>query len=188
MLCSARELGLGEEHEGIMELARTLALNLDLRKALDLDDTVLEVNATPNRGDCMSVFGIARDYAAAQERRYLKLERRPGAAPFTRAVFPVRIDAAEGCPVFSSRVIRGVDPKARDARMDARAAAPGRPQQHFSDRRCHQLRDDRTRAAACTPTIFVPLAGAITRPLGEGRRAADAAGRQGVRARVPSSW
>src|SRR5208337_2229728 len=45
MLCSARELGLGDEHEGIMELPETLALNLDLREALDLDDTVLEVNA-----------------------------------------------------------------------------------------------------------------------------------------------
>ena len=71
MLCSARELGLGDEHEGIMELAASLPLNQDLRAALDLDDVTLEVNATPNRGDCMSVFGIARDHAAAQERRYL---------------------------------------------------------------------------------------------------------------------
>ena len=69
MLCSARELGLGEEHDGIMELPASLALAVDVRKALDLDDTVLEVNATPNRGDCMSVFGIARDYAAAREHR-----------------------------------------------------------------------------------------------------------------------
>ena len=56
---------------GIMELPPSLKLNEDLRTALDLDDVTLEVNATPNRGDCMSVFGIARDYAAAQERRYL---------------------------------------------------------------------------------------------------------------------
>ena len=76
MLCSARELGLGDEHDGIMELPDSLPLSRDLRAALDLDDTVLEVNATPNRGDCMSVFGIARDYAAAQERRYLELARR----------------------------------------------------------------------------------------------------------------
>jgi len=69
MLCSARELGLGEEHDGIMELSESLAIGRDLRASLDLDDTVLEVNATPNRGDCMSVFGIARDYAAAQDRR-----------------------------------------------------------------------------------------------------------------------
>ena len=71
MLCSARELGLGEEHDGILELDPALELNEELRIALDLDDVVLEVNATPNRGDCMSVFGIARDHAAARERRRL---------------------------------------------------------------------------------------------------------------------
>jgi len=112
MLCSARELGLGNEHEGIMELAPSSPLNLDLRKALELDDTVLEVNATPNRGDCMSVFGIARDYAAAQHRRYLKLNVAPVPAVHS-SVFPVHIEVAEGCPIFSSRVIRGVDPKAQ---------------------------------------------------------------------------
>src|ERR1700744_2721112 len=71
MLCSARELGLGDEHDGIMELAESLTLNANLREALELDDWVLEVNATPNRGDCMSVFGIARDHSAARDRRYI---------------------------------------------------------------------------------------------------------------------
>jgi phenylalanyl-tRNA synthetase beta chain len=107
MLCSARELGLGEEHDGIMELPASLALDVDVRKALDLDDTVLEVNATPNRGDCMSVFGIARDYAAAHEHRYLKAAVLPVAA-VRDSVFPVRIESASNCPIFGSRVIRGV--------------------------------------------------------------------------------
>ena len=107
MLCSARELGLGEEHDGIMELPASLALAVDVRKALDLDDTVLEVNATPNRGDCMSVFGIARDYAAAHEHRYLKAPVLPVAAVHD-SVFPVRIESASNCPIFGSRVIRGV--------------------------------------------------------------------------------
>ncbi|MGA2396724.1 MAG: phenylalanine--tRNA ligase subunit beta [Steroidobacteraceae bacterium] len=111
MLCSARELGLGEEHDGIMELAASLPLSVDVRKALDLDDTVLEVNATPNRGDCMSVFGIARDYAAAQEHRFLKAPVKPVAAAHD-ALFPVRIESASGCPIFCSRVIRGVRPDA----------------------------------------------------------------------------
>jgi phenylalanyl-tRNA synthetase beta chain len=111
MLCSARELGLGEEHEGIMELPSSLAVGRDVRAALDLDDTVLEVNATPNRGDCMSVFGIARDYAAAQHRRYLKASAAPVPASHD-AVFPVRLEWAAGCPVFASRVIRGVRPVA----------------------------------------------------------------------------
>ncbi len=107
MLCSARELGLGEEHDGIMELPASLPLNVDVRRALDLDDTVLEVNATPNRGDCMSVFGIARDYAAAHEHRYLKAPVNTVAAVHD-SVFPVRIESVSGCPIFCSRVIRGV--------------------------------------------------------------------------------
>jgi phenylalanyl-tRNA synthetase beta chain len=111
MLCSAHELGLGEEHDGIMELAAPLPLNVDVRKALDLDDTVLEVNATPNRGDCMSVFGIARDYAAAQEHRFLEATVQPVPAAH-QAVFPVRIESSNGCPIFCSRVIRGVRPGA----------------------------------------------------------------------------
>ena len=111
MLCSARELGLGEEHDGIMELAASLPLNQNLREALDLDDTVLEVNATPNRGDCMSVFGIARDYAAAGARRYLKYEAK--AVPASdKSVFPVSIESA-ACPLFASRVIKGVKPHAQ---------------------------------------------------------------------------
>jgi phenylalanyl-tRNA synthetase beta chain len=111
MLCSARELGLGEEHDGIMELAASLPLDVDARKALDLDDTVLEVNATPNRGDCMSVFGIARDYAAAQEHRFLEAQVQPVPAAHP-AIFPVRIESSNGCPIFCSRVIRGVRPGA----------------------------------------------------------------------------
>ena len=107
MLCSARELGLGEEHDGIMELPASFAIGRDVRAALDLDDTVLEVNATPNRGDCMSVFGIARDYAAAQQRRYLSASAAPVAASI-EAKFPVRVEWATACPVFISRVIRGV--------------------------------------------------------------------------------
>ena len=107
MLCSARELGLGEEHDGILELDPSWALNTDLRVALDLDDTVLEVNATPNRGDCMSVFGISRDYAAAHERRYLTY-RSTAIAPQSDATVSVTLDAGAACPIYASRVIRGM--------------------------------------------------------------------------------
>src|SRR6202030_3775833 len=107
MLCSARELGLGEEHDGIMELERSMPLNQNVREALDLDDHVLDVNATPNRGDCMSVFGIARDYTAARERRYLEYRTAPIAAAHA-SVFPVALEAGADCPIFASRVIRGV--------------------------------------------------------------------------------
>jgi phenylalanyl-tRNA synthetase beta chain len=111
MLCSARELGLGDEHDGIMELAASLPLNQNVRDALDLDDWVLDVNATPNRGDCMSVFGIARDYSAARERRYIQYPVAPIGSS-QAAVFPVSLESP-GCPVFASRVIRGVTPNAQ---------------------------------------------------------------------------
>src|SRR3984957_1246276 len=111
MLCSARELGLGEEHDGIMELERSMPLNQNVREALDLDDHVLDVNATPNRGDCMSVFGIARAYSAARERRYIQYQVAP-VVPNSEAVFPVTLESP-GCPVFASRVIRGVRPNAQ---------------------------------------------------------------------------
>jgi phenylalanyl-tRNA synthetase beta chain len=107
MLCSARELGLGDEHDGIMELPAALRLGVDLREALDLDDTALEVNTTPNRGDCMSVLGIARDYAAAHEGRFLTYGVAPVAAHHA-AVFPVSIEASTACPIFASRVIRDI--------------------------------------------------------------------------------
>ena len=107
MLCSSRELGLGDEHDGIMELPASLTLGADLRTVLDLDDTALEVNATPNRGDCMSVFGIARDYAAAQEHRYLTCTVPPVPAQ-SAAVFPVSIRIPAAVPVFTCRVIHGV--------------------------------------------------------------------------------
>ncbi len=107
MLCSARELGLGVEHDGILELAVSLPLGQDIRVALDLDDASLDVNATPNRGDCMSVFGIARDYTAAHERRYLTVSVLPVAAR-NEAVYPVRVAIPDAVPVFGCRVIRGV--------------------------------------------------------------------------------
>jgi phenylalanyl-tRNA synthetase beta chain len=111
MLCSARELGLGQEHEGILELPADSVLNADLRAALDLDDHVLDVNATPNRGDCMSVFGIARDYAAAREGRYLTYPKSPVAQAHD-GVFPVRIEAPGACPLLVARVVRGLRPDA----------------------------------------------------------------------------
>jgi phenylalanyl-tRNA synthetase beta chain len=64
MLCSARELGLAESSDGILELPAGLTPGTDLRVALDLDDTILELNVTPNRGDAMSVLGIAREVSA----------------------------------------------------------------------------------------------------------------------------
>src|SRR6185436_20597042 len=69
MLCSAKELGLADASEGIVELPADAPVGQDLRAYLDLDDEILELNVTPNRGDAMSVLGIAREVAALSQGR-----------------------------------------------------------------------------------------------------------------------
>lgn len=107
MLCSARELGLSEDSSGLMDLPTELRTGEDLVSALSLDDTIFEVNLTPNRGDCMSIAGVAREAAAA---RSVPLQV-PTIAPVAAAiedVFPVRLEAGSACPKFAGRVVRGV--------------------------------------------------------------------------------
>jgi phenylalanyl-tRNA synthetase beta chain len=104
-------LGLAEESSGLLELPAELSVGQDLVTALCLDDTLFEINLTPNRGDCMSVLGVAREIAA-QGRQSLQL---PPVIPVAAAhaqLFPTRIDSA-GCPKFLSRVVKGVTPGAR---------------------------------------------------------------------------
>ena len=107
MLCSSRELGLGPDQDGILELSQDAPLGQGLRELLDLDDVTMEVNATPNRGDCMSVLGIARDYHAAVTRSALRHVITPVPAVH-KDTFPVRIEAPDACPVFASRIVRGI--------------------------------------------------------------------------------
>lgn len=111
MLCSARELALNEEASGLFDLPSHLVAGTSLVDALALDDTIFEVNLTPNRGDCMSVVGIAREVAVA---RRVEL-RAPAMAPVRAEIadtFPVELEAPQGCPKFAGRVIRGIDGKA----------------------------------------------------------------------------
>jgi len=64
MLCSARELKLSEDHSGLLILSADAKVGQDIREALNLDDTVFEIKLTPNKADCLSVFGVARETAA----------------------------------------------------------------------------------------------------------------------------
>ncbi|HET9694670.1 MAG TPA: phenylalanine--tRNA ligase subunit beta [Steroidobacteraceae bacterium] len=112
MLCSARELGLSEESSGLLELPLELQTGAPLAEALGLDDTVLEVNLTPNRGDCMSVLGVAREVATLTGTSLTG----PTLEPFpagSRDAFPVELTPRAGCVRFASRVIRGLDPRAK---------------------------------------------------------------------------
>ena len=106
-MCSARELELGEDHSGIIELAEDAPVGATFAAYAGLDDPVFDVNVTPNRQDCMGVRGIARDLAAAGMGTL-----KPLAVPQIQGSFAcpieIRIDDSEGCPAFFGRVVRGV--------------------------------------------------------------------------------
>jgi len=112
MLCSSRELGLGDSHAGLLELPESMVVGTDLREALALDDTILEINFTPNRGDALSVLGLARE-AAVLSGGSICVPPTPAVAAVSQVTFPVRIEAQDGCARFAGRVIRGVDPTAK---------------------------------------------------------------------------
>ena len=111
MLCSGRELGLSEDQDGLLELPAQLVTGTPLREALKLDDSVLVLNVTPNRGDVLSMIGAAREVAAIADRKLTPPHIEPVAAVH-HAKFPVRLEAPAACPRFAGRVIKGVDPKA----------------------------------------------------------------------------
>ena len=109
MLCSGKELGLSDDPSGLLLLPRELVPGTPLAKALGLEDTVLEVNVTPNRGDALSHLGVGREAAAVLGvplRRKLRTPAESG-APVSDAI---RIEIADpvGCPRFTARVLEGV--------------------------------------------------------------------------------
>jgi phenylalanyl-tRNA synthetase beta chain len=111
MLCSARELGLSQENAGLLELPQDMTPGQSIREALDLEDTLFTLKLTPNRADCLSILGVAREVAA--------LTGAPLSVPTAVAVpvgiqdrLPVKIDAPDLCGRFAGRVIRGVNARA----------------------------------------------------------------------------
>ena len=107
MLCSATELGLAEKADGLLELDANLKPGVPVAEALGLDDQIIDLKITPNRADCFCVAGVARDLAAATGVPFRAPANAPVAAVINEA-FPVTIGNADDCPVFVSRVIRGV--------------------------------------------------------------------------------
>jgi phenylalanyl-tRNA synthetase beta chain len=125
MLCSARELGLSDAAEGIVELPADAPPGMPLRDYLQLDDTVFEVNVTPNRGDAMSVLGIAREVAALSGAALKPADAWTGApaggipagdaaaagadAPADADRILARLQPGAGAARFASCVLRGID-------------------------------------------------------------------------------
>jgi phenylalanyl-tRNA synthetase beta chain len=133
MLCSAKELGLADTSDGIIELPADAPVGQDVRSYLQLDDEILELNVTPNRGDAMSVLGIAREVAAlvgtvpgegfrgnsgfrtaklselTPVDRNPELPRKPSPGTVLADVVAVKIAAPGACPKFTCRVVRGIN-------------------------------------------------------------------------------
>ncbi|WP_158934331.1 phenylalanine--tRNA ligase subunit beta [Burkholderia sp. S171] len=112
MLCSARELKLSEDHSGLMILPADTPIGQDIRQTLNLDDTVFEIKLTPNKADCLSVFGVARETAAITGAPLRALDMPPVAVTIDE-ILPVKVLAPDLCGRFSGRVIRGVNAHAK---------------------------------------------------------------------------
>ncbi|KWH15848.1 phenylalanine--tRNA ligase subunit beta [Burkholderia territorii] len=112
MLCSARELKLSEDHSGLLILPEDTPVGQDIRDTLNLDDTIFEIKLTPNKADCLSVFGIARETAAITGAPLTPVDIRPVRVELDETL-PVRIAAPDLCGRFSGRVIRGVNARAK---------------------------------------------------------------------------
>ncbi|MFC3230451.1 phenylalanine--tRNA ligase subunit beta [Marinibaculum pumilum] len=112
MLCSMREMGLSDEHEGIIELPAGAPVGAPFAAVMGLDDPVIEIAVTPNRGDCLGVRGIARDLAAAGLGTLKPLDTSPVpgafASPIGIHLRPHGEDGPAPCPLFVGRLIRGV--------------------------------------------------------------------------------
>jgi phenylalanyl-tRNA synthetase beta chain len=108
MLCSAEELGLAESSDGLLELADDAPVGTNIRDYLALDDTSIELDLTPNRGDCLSVAGVAREVGVISRQDVTVPEI--AAVPAThQEEFPVKITAADECPRYLGRIIRNVN-------------------------------------------------------------------------------
>jgi phenylalanyl-tRNA synthetase beta chain len=108
MLCSARELGITDDATGLLVLAVDAPVGDDIRRYLDLDDRLLTLKLTPNRADCLSLEGIAREVAAltGAPARFAAVEAVAATISASRVVV---LDAPQACPLYCGRIIAGVD-------------------------------------------------------------------------------
>lgn len=112
MLCSAKELGLVAEAEGLMELPADAPVGTDIREYLQLGDNSIEVDLTPNRADCLSVEGVAREVAVLNQIQF----NSPAIEPATVSIsdkINVTVEATAACPRYLGRVISGVNNKSQ---------------------------------------------------------------------------
>ncbi|HHT36936.1 MAG: phenylalanine--tRNA ligase subunit beta [Candidatus Wallacebacter cryptica] len=178
MACSEKELGLGDDHSGLLELPEDVEVGLDLTEALGLDDQILDVSIYANRPDCMSMLGIAREVAAlaGQELRYPEIKLNESDLRIEELT-SVTVEDPEKCPRYTVRVIKNVTLKPSPLWMQQRLIAAGmRPINNVVDitnfvmletgQPLHAFDYDRlsenrivVRTPKCSETVFVTLDG-----------------------------
>ena len=107
MLCSERELGLSDNHEGLMELPVDAPVGMDVRGYLQLDDVIIDLDLTPNRSDCLGMIGLARETGVINGLDVKPLTVLP-VPPTHDQTFSVALAAGAACPRFAGRVIKGI--------------------------------------------------------------------------------
>ncbi|MEZ5673000.1 MAG: phenylalanine--tRNA ligase subunit beta [Thiotrichaceae bacterium] len=112
MICSEAELGLSERGEGIMVLEHSAPIGMNLRDYLQLEDLSLEVNVTPNRGDCLSIMGLAREVGVMVRQSVQAVDCQAIHATIPD-VFPVTVHIPAACPRYVGRVLRNINPHAQ---------------------------------------------------------------------------
>ena len=129
MLCAQTELQLGDDDDGLWELPADANVGVDLIDYLDLDDNLIDVDLTPNRGDCLSIRGLAREVGVLNKEEVTQQEC--AAVPATIAdTVKVTLDAPDACARYVGRVIRGLDlsqptPQWMQEKPSQRRAQPG---------------------------------------------------------------
>ncbi|VFS51135.1 Phenylalanine--tRNA ligase beta subunit [Budvicia aquatica] len=111
MLCSFSELGISEDHSGIIELPEDAPIGQDVREYLKLNDVTVEISVTPNRADCLGIIGVARDVAVINKLPLTEPDMTPVAASI-QDQFPIQVEAPEVCPRYLGRVVKGINVKA----------------------------------------------------------------------------
>lgn len=127
MLCSTRELGLGDDHAGILELPADAPLGTDVREVLGLDDVVFDLSITPNRPDAMGIVGVARDLAAHFGQPFTFVEHEPAPIFDEVAGATVVVEAPDRCPRFvavAARVVMGASPEWMQRRLTLAGMRP----------------------------------------------------------------
>ena len=125
MLCSASELGVSKDHEGILILPPDSELGADVVALLNLNDTILDLEITPNRADCMGMIGVAREVAALLGNELQIPELPTESVPFGDGPVQVRLADAQGCPRYVAHLIEGVTVGPSVGWMAARLLAAG---------------------------------------------------------------